>query len=121
MPDQAIRPFQVQIPAADLAELRGRIDATRWPDRETVADRSQGVQLATIAGLAHYWATNYDWREFEGTLNALPQFVTEIDGLDIHFIHVRHAWLAGFDRRATEDHRSADQPDGTRRKRGGCV
>jgi pimeloyl-ACP methyl ester carboxylesterase len=85
----AIRPFRVNVPEADLTELRRRISATRWPERETVADESQGVQLATIQKLARYWATDYDWRKFEARLNALPQFTTEIDGLDIHFIHVR--------------------------------
>jgi len=85
----AIRPFQVNVPETDLTELRRRINATRWPDRETVADASQGVQLATTQALARYWATDYDWRKVEARLNALPQFMTEIDGLDIHFIHVR--------------------------------
>ena len=85
----AIRPFQVDVPEADLAELRRRIKATRWPEKETVADATQGVQLATIQALASYWATKYDWRKVEARLNALPQFITEIDGLDIHFIHVR--------------------------------
>ncbi len=85
----ALRPFQVNFPDAELAELRGRINATRWPERETVADASQGVQLATVQALARYWASEYDWRKVEAKLNALPQFVTEIDGLDIHFIHVR--------------------------------
>ena len=85
----AIRPFQVNFPDAELVELRRRINATRWPDRETVADQSQGVQLATIQALARYWASEYDWRKIEAKLNALPQFMTEIDGLDIHFIHVR--------------------------------
>jgi pimeloyl-ACP methyl ester carboxylesterase len=84
-----IRPFQANFPDSELVELRRRINATRWPDRETVADQSQGVQLATIQALARYWATEYDWRKVEAKLNALPQFVTEIDGLDIHFIHVR--------------------------------
>jgi pimeloyl-ACP methyl ester carboxylesterase len=84
-----IRPFQVKVPDSDLADLRKRIKATRWPERETVVDASQGVQLGTIQKLAQYWATEYDWRTIEATLNALPQFVTEIDGLDIHFIHVR--------------------------------
>jgi pimeloyl-ACP methyl ester carboxylesterase len=84
-----IRPFRVDVPEAELTELRRRINATRWPDRETVADGSQGVQLATIQQLARYWATDYDWRKCEAKLNALPQFVTEIDGLEIHFIHVR--------------------------------
>src|SRR5678810_1243534 len=85
----AIRPFRVNVPEADLTELRRRINATRWPDRELVTDASQGVQLATIQKLARYWATEYDWRKCEAKLNALPSFMTEIDGLDIHFIHVR--------------------------------
>jgi hypothetical protein len=84
-----IRPFQVNVPEAEFAELRRRINATRWPDRETVTDESQGLPLATIRELARYWATGYDWRKIEAKLNALPQFITEIDGLDIHFIHVR--------------------------------
>jgi pimeloyl-ACP methyl ester carboxylesterase len=85
----AIRPFHVDVPEADLTELRRRINVTKWPDRETVADQSQGVQLATVQALARYWATEYDWRTCQARLNALPQFITEIDGLDIHFIHVR--------------------------------
>lgn len=85
----AIRSFCVDIPEADLAELRRRIVATRWPERETVVDQSQGVQLATVQKLADYWATQYDWRKVEAKLNAYPNFITEIDGLDIHFIHVR--------------------------------
>jgi pimeloyl-ACP methyl ester carboxylesterase len=85
----AIRPFQVDVPEAELTELRRRINATKWPERETVTDASQGVQLATTQKLARYWATDYDWRKCEARLNALPQFMTEIDGLDIHFIHVR--------------------------------
>ena len=84
-----IRPFHVNVPEAELTELRRRINATRWPDRETVTDASQGVQLATMQALASYWATDYDWRKCEAKLNALPQFITEIDGLDINFIHVR--------------------------------
>jgi pimeloyl-ACP methyl ester carboxylesterase len=84
-----IRPFHVNVAEAELTELRRRINATKWPERETVADASQGVQLATIQALARYWATDYDWRKVEARLNALPQFITEIDGLDIHFIHVR--------------------------------
>ena len=84
-----VRPFQVEIPEAQLAELRRRIEATRWPSRELVEDRSQGVQLATMQALARYWTTDYDWRKCEARLNALPQFTTEIDGVDIHFIHVR--------------------------------
>jgi pimeloyl-ACP methyl ester carboxylesterase len=85
----AIRPFTVEVPEAELEELRARIVATRWPEKETVADQSQGTQLATSQALARYWATEYDWRKCETKLNALPQFITEIDGLDIHFIHVR--------------------------------
>jgi pimeloyl-ACP methyl ester carboxylesterase len=84
-----IRPFQVNVPEAELTELRRRINSTRWPDRETVTDESQGVPLATIQELARYWGTDYDWRKCEAKLNALPQLITEIDGLDIHFIHVR--------------------------------
>jgi pimeloyl-ACP methyl ester carboxylesterase len=85
----AIRPFTVNIPEAELTELRRRILATRYPERETVTDDTQGVQLATIQKLARYWATEYDWRKVEARLKALPHFITEIDGLDIHFIHVR--------------------------------
>ncbi|MDQ3906341.1 MAG: epoxide hydrolase N-terminal domain-containing protein, partial [Actinomycetota bacterium] len=85
----AIRPFHVDIPEEALVDLRRRITATRWPDKETVADQSQGVPLSTIQELARYWATDYDWRTCEAQLNALPHFITEIDGLDIHFIHVR--------------------------------
>ena len=100
--------------------LRERVAATRWPDQETVADDSQGVQLATMQELARYWATDYDWRKCEAKLNALPQFVTEIDGLDIHFIHVRskhanalpviitHGWPGSIIEQ-TEDHRAADR------------
>jgi pimeloyl-ACP methyl ester carboxylesterase len=84
-----IRPFQVEIPEEELAELGRRIKATRWPSKELVADRSQGVQLATLQELARYWTTEYDWRKCEARLNALPQFTTQIDGVDIHFIHVR--------------------------------
>jgi pimeloyl-ACP methyl ester carboxylesterase len=84
-----IRPFRVDIPEEELAELRRRIAAVRWPSRELVADRSQGVQLATMQALARYWATEYDWRKAEAKLNALPQFTTTIDGVDIHFIHVK--------------------------------
>jgi pimeloyl-ACP methyl ester carboxylesterase len=86
----AIRPFHaVKVPDTDLVELRRRITATRWPEREPVPDASQGVQLATMQKLARYWATDYDWRKCEAKLDALPQFITEIDGVDIHFIHVR--------------------------------
>jgi pimeloyl-ACP methyl ester carboxylesterase len=84
-----ICPFCVSIPESELVELRRRIKATKWPERETVTDATQGVQLATMQALAQYWATEYDWRKIEAKLNALPQFVTEIDGLYIHFIHVR--------------------------------
>jgi pimeloyl-ACP methyl ester carboxylesterase len=85
----AIRPFHVNVPEEELTELRRRINATRWPEQETVIDHSQGVPLATIQKLARYWASEYDWRKVEARLNAYPQFITEIDGLDIHFIHVR--------------------------------
>jgi pimeloyl-ACP methyl ester carboxylesterase len=85
----AIRPFRVDFPESDLEDLRRRIIATRWPERENVADESQGVQLATMQALATYWASKHDWRRCEARLNAFPQFLTEIDGLDIHFIHVR--------------------------------
>jgi len=85
----AIRPFRIEVPEEQLAELRRRIAATRWPTRELVGDRSQGVQLATITALARFWETEHDWRACEARLNALPQFTTEIDGVDIHFIHVR--------------------------------
>ncbi len=85
----AIRPFHVNVPEAELTELRRRINSTKWPERELVADATQGVQLATVQALARYWGTEYDWRKVEARLNALPQFITEIDGLDIHFIHVR--------------------------------
>jgi pimeloyl-ACP methyl ester carboxylesterase len=84
-----IRPFRIDIPQEALIDLRSRINATRWPEQETVADESQGVRLAILQDLARYWATDYDWRKIEAKLNALPQFITEIDGLDIHFIHVR--------------------------------
>jgi len=88
--NSAIRPFpKVNFPEAELTELRRRINNTKWPERETVTDATQGVQLATTQALARYWATEYDWRKCEARLNALPQFITEIDGLDIHFIHVR--------------------------------
>jgi hypothetical protein len=82
-----VRPFTIDVPEEQLDDLRRRIDATKWPDRET--DASQGVQLATIQALADYWATEYDWRRFERCFAALPHFITEIDGVDIHFIHVR--------------------------------
>jgi pimeloyl-ACP methyl ester carboxylesterase len=87
--DPAIRPFEVHVPEEDLADLQRRIAATRLPSKELVDDRSQGVQLATIQQLVRYWTTDYDWRACEAKLNALPQFKTEIDGVDIHFIHVK--------------------------------
>jgi pimeloyl-ACP methyl ester carboxylesterase len=87
--DTAIRPFRISVPETELVDLRRRIVATRWPERELVSDATQGVQLATMQKLARYWAADYDWRKVEARLNALPQFVTTIDGLDIHFIHVR--------------------------------
>ena len=87
--DSSIRPFKVQIPQAALVDLRRRIAATRWPDKETVADQSQGAQLAKLQQLVRYWGSGYDWRKLEAKLNALPQFTTNIDGVDIHFIHVR--------------------------------
>jgi pimeloyl-ACP methyl ester carboxylesterase len=87
--DPAIRPFRIEVPEEEVVELRRRIAETRWPTQELVADRSQGVQLATIQELARYWGTGYDWRDCEARLNALPQFMTEIDGVDIHFIHVK--------------------------------
>ncbi len=110
-----IRSFKVKVTEESLADLRRRIAATRWPEKETVADQSQGVPLATMQKLARYWATDYDWRRVEAKLNALPQFITDIDGLDIHFIHVRskhenalplivtHGWPR-LDHRAAEDH-----------------
>src|SRR5215470_18857981 len=85
----AIRPFHINIPDDALIDLRRRIAATRWPDRETVTDQSQGAQLAQLQDLARYWGTDYDWRKIETKLNALPQFTTTIDGVDIHFVHVR--------------------------------
>ncbi|MEU6596063.1 epoxide hydrolase family protein [Streptomyces flaveolus] len=85
----AIRPFTFEFPEAELQDLRARVLATRWPEKETVADQSQGTQLATVQELARYWASEYDWRKTEARLKALPHFITEIDGLDIHFIHVR--------------------------------
>jgi pimeloyl-ACP methyl ester carboxylesterase len=87
--EDAVRPFRVNISEEQLVDLRRRVAATRWPERETVPDESQGVQLAALQEIARYWATDYDWRKAEAKLNALPQFITEIDGLDIHYIHVR--------------------------------
>src|SRR5258708_6132720 len=85
----AIRPFHFEAPQADLTDLRKRISATKWPDREQVTDASQGVQLATMQKLAQYWASEHDWRKRESKINAVPNFITEIDGLDIHFVHAR--------------------------------
>jgi Epoxide hydrolase N terminus len=125
----AIRPFTIPtIPDAALEDLRGRVTATRWPDPELVGDFSQGVQQAVMQELARYWATEYDMRRYEKRLSALPNFITEIDGLDIHFIHVRsphekrsaghhHAWLAWIGHRAAEHHRPARQPDRARCER----
>jgi pimeloyl-ACP methyl ester carboxylesterase len=87
--DCSVRPFHISVPEKQLVDLRRRIDATKWPDKELVSDATQGVELATMQKLAHYWATDYDWRKEEAKLNAIPQFVTTIDGVDIHFIHVR--------------------------------
>src|ERR671917_129615 len=84
-----VRPFRIDVPEEELVDLRQRIAATRWPSKELVEDRSQGVQLAPMQELTRYWVTDYDWRKAEAKLNALPQFITEIDGVDIHFIHVR--------------------------------
>ena len=87
--DDAIHSFRIHIQDQALVELRRRVEATRWPDKETVEDPSQGAQLAKMQALVHYWGTAYDWRKVESELNSLPQFVTKIDGVDIHFIHVR--------------------------------
>ena len=123
-----IRPFRVEVPEEQLAELRSRLAATRWPSRELVADRSQGVQLATIQALTRYWAAEHDWRACEAKLNALPQFTTEIDGVD-HPLHPREvgargraaddhdARLARLGHRAARDHRPAHRPDRARRTR----
>jgi len=86
---EAIRPFQFHASQADLDDLHRRILATRWPEKETVSDQTQGVPLSTVKALAEYWATEYDWRKVEARLNSYPNFITNIDGLDIHFIHVR--------------------------------
>ena len=128
----AIRPFQVNVPEAELTELRRRISATKWPERETVTDASQGVQLATTQALARYWATDYDWRKCEARLNAVPNFITEIDGLDILFhsrsfearkrvTGHRDARMARLHCRADEDHRSTRQSHGPRRPRRRCL
>src|SRR6185369_1355096 len=89
MSDESIRPFKVHVPQEQLADLKRRILATKWPEKELVKDETQGVQFATMKALAHYWATEYDWHKVEARLNAFPQFITTIDGVDIHFIHVR--------------------------------
>src|SRR3954468_10400382 len=88
-PDTSIRPFHAHVLDEAVADLRRRLQTTRWPDKETVADASQGAQLAQLQELVRYWGTDYDWRKAEAKLNALPQFMTNIDGVDIHFIHVR--------------------------------
>ena len=127
-PDTAINAFQFHASDEALADLRRRIAATNWPDGELVSDASQGVPIATMRKLARYWEAEHDWRKIEARLNALPQFATSVDGVDIHFIHVRskepkciaghhHAWLARLDHRAVEDHRSAHKSNGSRRKR----
>src|SRR5690349_2128192 len=87
--DIEVRPFSIHVPEEALTDMRRRVAATRWPSKELVADESQGVQLATLQALMQYWATEHDWRKVEAKLNALPQFKTEIDGVDIHFIHVK--------------------------------
>ena len=87
--DNAIRPFQIHVSDAALVDLRQRVQATRWPDKETVSDESQGIRLAEMQALVRYWGNGYDWRKGEAKLNALPEFVTTIDGMDIQFIHVR--------------------------------
>src|SRR5215510_10079471 len=87
--DVEVRPFRVSMPEEALVDLRQRLSGLRWPSKELVADGSQGVQLATLRELARFWATDHDWRKTEAKLNALPQFITNIDGVDIHFIHVR--------------------------------
>ena len=126
-----VRHFQVDVSDEALDDLRKRITATNWPEKEPVADDSQGFPLALIQELARYWATDYDWRTCEARLNELPQFITEIDGLDIHFIHVlrprgcaaarRQPRLARLDHRAAEDHRPADRSHGTRCERVRCL
>jgi hypothetical protein len=87
--DPVLRPFTIETPEADLEDLRARLAATRWPEKETADDQSQGPQLATMQAIARYWEIEYDWRKCEARLNSVPHFITEIDGLDIHFIHVR--------------------------------
>jgi hypothetical protein len=124
----AIRAFQIEIPGEQIADLRRRIAATRWPSKELVADPSQGVQPATLQALARYWATDYDLRRCEKRLNAVPQFITQIDGLDVHFIHVKvaprervaadhDARLARLGDRVARRRGPAHRPDRARRKR----
>ena len=127
-----IRPFQIDVPETKLTDLRRRITETQWPERELVGDRSQGVKLETMQTLARYWAEEHDWRKCEARLNGLPQFVTEIDGLDIHFIHVRsqhenalpmivtHGWPGSIIEQL-KIIEPLTNPDGVRRDRGGCV
>ena len=124
--NQTMRPFHVDVPQQDLDDLRRRVTAMRWPDREIVDDESQGVRLATMQELARHWATDYDWRQVEARLQALPQFITEIDGVDIHFIHVRskhdgalpliitHGWPGSIIEQL-KIIEPADRPDGARR------
>jgi hypothetical protein len=130
--DTVVRPFHVDIAEEAIADLRRRIEAWRPPEREPADDQSQGVQLTTVQDLANYWATEYDWRGCEAKLNAFPQFTTEIDGLGIHFIHVkspredapaadRLTRLARLDHRAAEDHRAAHQSHRTGRERVGRI
>src|SRR6185437_374192 len=128
----AILPFRVNVRGEDLANLRRRLASTRWPTKELVEDRSQGVQLATLRALARYWSTEYDWRKCEARLNALPQFMTKIDGVEIHFLHVRSphenalplindARLAWLGHRAPRYRRSPDRPDQVRWHPRRCV
>ena len=128
----SIRPFRVSFSDEALTDLRRRIEATRWPSKELVGDRSQGVQLATIRALADYWANEYDWRKCEAKLNALPQFTTEIDGVEVHFIHVKsqhenalplimtHGW-PGSVIELLETVGPLDRSDRARRKRRGRI
>ena len=134
--NDSIRPFQIDIPEESLQELRRRVAVPRWPDKETVSDRTQGAQLAKVQKFVDYWATDYNWRKLEAKLNSFPQFITELDGLDIHFIHVRsphanalplimtHGWPGSFleyveGDRATERSRVTWSPRGGRvRSRG---
>ena len=131
-PSDALRPFTVDVSVADLDDLRRRVASTRWPDKETVSDATQGVQLATIQKLAAYWATEYEWSKMQARLDALPQFITD-DRRARHPLHPcplearqrpahhRYPWLAGLDHRAIEDHRAAQRPDRPWRQRIGRV